>query len=144
MRLPDLAICLLIRHHLLRRTNQDRGSMMAKRKKGSKVQKKRGAAARGKARKVSKSARAKATKRTVAKAKPKRASVKKAAPKAVPVVEGSWVGNLIIVTQHSPHKRRFWCSGLMIPNSSIAVFKADVSSGASTIPMNAPGDPLMR
>ncbi len=29
----------------------------------------------------------------------------------------------------------------MIPNSSIAVFNADVSSGASTIPMNAPGDP---
>jgi hypothetical protein len=24
-----------------------------------------------------------------------------------------------------------------------AVFNADVSSGASTIPMNAPGDPLM-
>jgi len=64
---------------------------MAKRKKGSKVQKKRGATARGKARKISKSASAKATKRPVAKAKPKRAPVKKAAPKEVrpsaPVVE---------------------------------------------------------
>jgi len=26
---------------------------------------------------------------------------------------------------------------------TIATFNADVSSGASTIPMNAPGDPLM-
>ena len=65
---------------------------MAKRKKGLKVQKKRGATARGKARKISKSARAKATKRTVAKAKPKRASVKKTARKVkqqpiAPVVE---------------------------------------------------------
>src|SRR6516165_3372304 len=30
----------------------------------------------------------------------------------------------------------------MIPNSSIAAFSADISSGASTIPMNAPGDPF--
>jgi len=64
---------------------------MAKRKKGSKVQKKRGATARGKARKVSKSARAKATKRTVTKAKPKHAPVKNAARKVkqpvAPVVE---------------------------------------------------------
>ena len=49
---------------------------MAKRKKGSKVQKRKGAKARPKARKVAKSA--KATKRT---AKPKHAPVKKAAPK---------------------------------------------------------------
>ena len=47
---------------------------MAKRKKRSKVQKRKAATARGKARKV-----AKAVKRTVAKAKPKRAPVKKAA-----------------------------------------------------------------
>ena len=46
---------------------------MAKRKKGSKVQKRRGATARGKARKV-----AKAAKRTAARAKPARAPVKKA------------------------------------------------------------------
>jgi hypothetical protein len=56
-----------------------RGEIMAKRKKQSKAQKrgklpKRNSAARGKARKVSKSA---ATKRTVASAKPKRATVKK-------------------------------------------------------------------
>jgi hypothetical protein len=46
---------------------------MAKRR----VQKRKGATARGKARKGPKAVRAKATKRTVAKAKPKRASVKK-------------------------------------------------------------------
>ena len=65
---------------------------MAKRKKGSKVQKRaklrRGnSATRGKARRVSKAA----TKRTVAKAKPKRAPVKKVARKVrqpvAPVVE---------------------------------------------------------
>ena len=66
---------------------------MAKRKKGSKVQKRKGATARPKARKVSKAARGNATKRTVAKAKPKRTPVKKAArkvkpqPVAAPVVE---------------------------------------------------------
>jgi hypothetical protein len=63
---------------------------MAKRKKGSRVQK-RNSATRGKARKATKSARAKATKRTVAKAKPKPAPVKKAARKVKqpvgPVVE---------------------------------------------------------
>jgi hypothetical protein len=66
---------------------------MAKRKKGSKVQRRaklqRGnAARRGKARRA---ARAKATKRTVAKAKPKPAPVKKVAGKVkqpvAPVVE---------------------------------------------------------
>ena len=58
---------------------------MAKRKKRAKVQPKkrakprrRRAAVRGKARKVSKSARVKATKPTVAGAKPKRAATKKA------------------------------------------------------------------
>jgi hypothetical protein len=69
---------------------------MAKRKKASKVQKRgklprRKSATRGKARKVSKSARGKATKRMVAKAKPKHAAVKKAARKVkrpvTPVVE---------------------------------------------------------
>ena len=67
---------------------------MAKRKKGSKVQKRaklrRGSSAkRGKARRVSKAA--KATKRTIARAKPKPAPVKKAARKVkqpvIPVVE---------------------------------------------------------
>ena len=51
---------------------------MAKRKKGSKVQKRRGATARGKTRKVAKAAKVKATKRTAARAKPARAPVKKA------------------------------------------------------------------
>jgi hypothetical protein len=66
---------------------------MAKRKKGSKVQKraKLRRATRGKASKVAKSARGKATKRTVAKAKPKRTPVKKAARRikrpVAPVVE---------------------------------------------------------
>jgi hypothetical protein len=54
------------------------GEIMAKRKKASKVQKKKGATARPKARKVSKAARGKATKQT---AKPKPAPVKKAARK---------------------------------------------------------------
>jgi hypothetical protein len=62
---------------------------MAKRKKQSKVQKKKAATARGKARKPSKAA--KATKRTVARAKPKPTSAKKAARKVkqpiAPVVE---------------------------------------------------------
>ena len=51
---------------------------MAKRKKQSKAQKRKAATARGKARKVAKAARGKATKRTVANAKPKPAPVKKA------------------------------------------------------------------
>ena len=61
---------------------------MAKRKKRAKVQPKKRAKPRrrratvhGKARKVSKSARGKATKRTVARAKPKRAATKKAVRK---------------------------------------------------------------
>jgi hypothetical protein len=54
---------------------------MAKRKKQSKAQKRKAATARGKARKVAKSARGKATKRTVSSAKPKPAPVKKAARK---------------------------------------------------------------
>jgi hypothetical protein len=62
--------------------------MMAKRKKGSKVQKRaklrRGnSTTRNKAHKVSKSARGKATKLTVASAKSKRATVKKPARKEV-------------------------------------------------------------
>ena len=62
---------------------------MAKRKKqSSKVQKKKGAIARPKAKKLSKAARGKAaTKRTVARAKPKHAPVKKAARPAAPAVE---------------------------------------------------------
>jgi hypothetical protein len=63
---------------------------MAKRKKqSSKVQKKMGATARPKAKKLSKAARGKAaTKRTVARAaKPKRAPVKKAARPVAPAVE---------------------------------------------------------
>jgi hypothetical protein len=55
---------------------------MAKRKKGSKVQKRKGATARPKAGKVSKAARGKATKRTVASAKPKRATATKAKRRA--------------------------------------------------------------
>jgi hypothetical protein len=60
-----------------------RGSTMAKRKKqSSKVQKRKGAQARAKAKKPSKAARGKAvTKPPVARAKPKRAPVKKAARK---------------------------------------------------------------
>jgi hypothetical protein len=62
---------------------------MAKRKKQSKVQKRKAAIARGKARKPSKAT--KAMKRTVARGKPKHALVKKAAPKVkrplAPVVE---------------------------------------------------------
>jgi hypothetical protein len=55
---------------------------MAKRKKqSSKVQKRKGANTRPKARKLSKAAQGKAAKQTVAKAKPKRAPVKKAVRK---------------------------------------------------------------
>ena len=64
---------------------------MAKRKKQSKTQKRKGATTRPKARKVSKSLRGKVTKRTVTRAKFKRAPVKKAAQKVnqpvAPVVE---------------------------------------------------------
>ena len=59
------------------------GSIMAKRKKRSKVQKGKGATARGKARKASKSTRGKASKRTVARAKSKRARVKNGTRKKV-------------------------------------------------------------
>jgi len=79
----------------LRRTNQTRGWIMAKRKKASKVTnaskaaKRKLTAERGKARSVSRAA--KATKRKVARAKPKRAQVKKPARKVkqpvTPVVE---------------------------------------------------------
>jgi hypothetical protein len=73
---------------------QHRGSIMAKRKKQSKAQKRgklprRKSATRGKTRKIAKAAPR--TKPTVAKAKPKRAPVKKAARKVkqpvAPVVE---------------------------------------------------------
>jgi hypothetical protein len=63
----------------LHSANQNGVPTMAKRKKqSSKVQKKKGAKARPKAKKVSKAARGKApAKRTVARAKPKRAPAKK-------------------------------------------------------------------
>jgi hypothetical protein len=83
---------LLIRHYGLGEHQLEQGAIMAKRKKGSKVQtraklRRRNSAKRGKARKVIKSARGKA-KRAVASAKLKHASVKKAARKEVaPVVE---------------------------------------------------------
>ena len=60
------------RRNALRNTNQ-KEAIMAKRKKQSKAQKRKGATARPKARKVSKSARGKVTKRTVTRAKSKRA-----------------------------------------------------------------------
>ena len=61
---------------------------MAQRKKqSSKVQKRKGTTARPKTRKLSKTARGKVTKRTVARAKPKRAQVKKAAGPVTAAVE---------------------------------------------------------
>jgi hypothetical protein len=68
------------------RHRSTQGAIMAKRKKGSKVQKRAkqrraNPAKRGKARKV-----AKAAKRTIAKAKPKSAPVKKAARIKQPIV----------------------------------------------------------
>jgi hypothetical protein len=62
---------------------------VAKRKKQSpKLQKKKGARARPKAKKLSKAARGRAaTKRTVARAKPKRAPMKKAPRPIAPAVE---------------------------------------------------------
>jgi hypothetical protein len=61
---------------------------MAKRKEQSaKVQKRKGAKARPKAKKLSKVTRGKAAKRAVARAKPKRAPVKKAARPVAPAVE---------------------------------------------------------
>ena len=70
---------------------------MAKRKKGSKAQKRKAATARGKARKVAKSA--KATKRT---AKPKPAPVKKAAPKAKQPVAVSETVAAEVIEQPAP------------------------------------------
>jgi hypothetical protein len=52
-------------------------------------------------------------------------------------------GRLIIVARHSPHKETVLVLGIDDPEFFVAVFKADVSSGASTIPMNAPGDSLI-
>jgi hypothetical protein len=77
-----LAVCLLIRHNV-GATAQNQGTIMAKRKKGSKIQsrakqRKANSAKRGKARK---SARTKAAKQPVTKAKPKHAPAKKAARK---------------------------------------------------------------
>jgi hypothetical protein len=70
----------------LRNVNQDGGAAMAKRKKQSKVQKRKGPTARPKAKKLSKAVRGKAAaKPTVAKAKPKRARVNKAAQPVVTV-----------------------------------------------------------
>jgi hypothetical protein len=61
---------------------------MAKHKKqSSKVQKRKGAKTRPKAKKLSKAARGKAGKRAVARAKPKRAPVKKAARPVASAVE---------------------------------------------------------
>ena len=64
---------------------------MAKLKKRASAQQRNPVTARGKARKATKSARAKATKRTIARAKPKPAPVKRAARKVkqpiAPVVE---------------------------------------------------------
>ena len=93
----DLAGCLLIGKNALRSKNQNRGSIMAKRKKGSRVQKRaklrRGNSARRGARKI---ARGKATKRTVATAKSKRPTAKKAARRikqlVAPAVETVAVG----------------------------------------------------
>ena len=51
--------------------------------------------------------------------------------------------NLIIVAGHSPHKETVLVLRIDDPEFLIAAFSADVSSGASTMPMNAPGDPLM-
>ena len=87
----ELAVCLLIRHYGLGAHQLEQGAIMAKRKKGSKVQTRaklrRRNSAKREARKVVKSARGKA-KWAVASAKPKRASVKKAARKEVtPAVE---------------------------------------------------------
>jgi hypothetical protein len=79
-------------HQCVSETPTRTGAIMAKRKKGSKVQSRaklrgRNSAKRGKGRKAVKSARGKA-KRMAASAKPKRTPVKKAARKKVaPVVE---------------------------------------------------------
>jgi hypothetical protein len=69
---------------------------MAKRKKqSSKVQKKKGATARPKAKKAA----GKATKRVVAKAKPKRAAAKKA---ALPVAAAVETGAVEVIEQPAP------------------------------------------
>ena len=76
---------------------------MAKPKKRSKVQKRaklRRSAKRGKARKASNSARAKATKRMVARAKPNRATVKKPAQREVP--PSALVVETVVVEKPAP------------------------------------------
>ena len=84
---------------MIRSVNQ--GSTMAKRKKqSSRVQKRKGAKARPKAKKLSKAARGKeAPKRAGARAKPKRAPVKKAARHVTPAVETVAVG---VIEQPAP------------------------------------------
>ncbi len=99
----DLVVPLLIRQNAFRGECQpERGTIMAKRKKGSKVKSRaklrRGnSAKRGKPRRVSKAA-----KRAVAKAKPKRAPVKKGARKVkvpvAPVVETTVVAAPGVIT----------------------------------------------
>ena len=74
---------------------------MTKRKKqSSKVQKRKGTTARPKTRKLSKTARGKVTKQTVARAKPKRAQVKKTAgPVTAPVETVAGEGLSIPLTE---------------------------------------------
>jgi hypothetical protein len=86
----DSAELSLIRHRYVATNQREQGiATMAKRKKqSSKVQKRKGAKARPKVKKLSKAARGNATaKRTVARAKSKRAQVKKAARPVAPAVE---------------------------------------------------------
>ena len=74
---------------------------MAKRKKqSSKVQKRKAATARPKAHKLTKVARGKATKRTVARAKPNRATVKKPAQREVP--PSALVVETVVVEKPAP------------------------------------------
>jgi hypothetical protein len=89
------------------RSTKREGSIMAKRKKqSSKVQKRKGTTARPKTRKLSKAARGKVTKRTVARAKPKRAQVKKAAGPVTAAVETVAVEGLSIPLTEGEEEER--------------------------------------
>jgi hypothetical protein len=107
------------------RSTKREGSIMAKRKKqSSKVQKRKGTTARSKVRKLSKAARGKAMKRTVARAKPKRAQVKKAARAVTAAVETVAVEGLSIpapgvttVTEveEAEARQASWTGGMLKP-----------------------------
>jgi hypothetical protein len=105
----------LIRHQCVAKHEREQGiAIMAKQKnQSSKVQKRKGAKARPRVKKLSKPARSKAAAKPVAKAKPKRPQVKKAAlpvapaePVAVQVIEQPAPGVLAVTEVEETEARQ--------------------------------------